>query len=167
MRTRLRERVGAGAECDHRETRADEVEAARRVRVASLGHRDARTHDDDQRDRHVDEERPSPTRSVDEPAAEERTDRARDTAEARPRADGGRAIGLAEAHLDDREAPGREQRGTDTLQDARGHEDLDVRRRAAQQRRGREPDRADEEHLAPAETVTERASEEDQRRERE
>ena len=93
VRTRLRERVCAGAERDHRQARADEVEATRRVRIARLRYRDACAHDDDQRDRHVDEERPTPTRSVDEPAAEERTDRARDTAEARPRADGGARSG--------------------------------------------------------------------------
>ena len=46
-------------------------------------------------------------------------------------------------------------------------EHLDVRRRAAQQRRGREPHGADHEDPAPAEAVAERAAEQDQRRERE
>ena len=46
-------------------------------------------------------------------------------------------------------------------------EHLDVRRGAAQQRRGREPDRADHEDLAPSVAIAERSTEQDQRRERE
>ena len=46
-----------------------------------------RDHDRDDRDRDVDEEHPPPRERVDQPAAEERADRARDAREPRPRAD--------------------------------------------------------------------------------
>ena len=101
------------------------------MRVARLRDRGARADDDERGDRHVDEERPAPARTVDEPAADERSDRAGDAAEARPRADGLGAIVLAEAGLEDRKASRRQQRAADTLQHPRGDEHLDVRRGAA------------------------------------
>ena len=77
------------------------------------------------------QERPPPSRTADERAAHERTDRARRAAEPRPRADGRGAVAAAEARLDDREAARCEQRAADALQDACGDEHLDVRRGTA------------------------------------
>src|SRR5205085_12415713 len=78
-RPRFGERPGGRTEAHHGQARPDEVEAAGRVRVARLRHRRVRARDDDCGDRQVDQERPAPSRSVDEPPAEERADRARDT----------------------------------------------------------------------------------------
>ena len=76
-------------------------------------------------------------------------------------------VTLTEARLQDREAPRREQNATPTpCTTARADEDLDVRRGPAEQRRDREPHRADHEHQAAAEAVAEHAAEEDQRAER-
>jgi len=53
------------------------------------------------------------------------------------------------------------------LEDAGGDQDVDVGRGAADQRCGREPDGPDDEHAATPEAVSERAADQDQRRERE
>ena len=119
----------------------------------------------DRRDRHVEQERPAPSGTADERAAQEGTDRAGRTAESRPRADRRGAVVGAEAGLDDREAARCEERAADTLQDACADEHLDVRRDPANQRRECEPRRADHEDLAAADAVAERAAEQDQRRE--
>ena len=88
-------------------------------------------HDDQHGDRHIEQECPPPPGTVDQPAADERADRAGDAAEPGPRADGLGAIVLAEAGLQDGEAAGREERRTDPLQHARGDEHLDGGRRAS------------------------------------
>ena len=132
-RPRFGERPGGRTEAHHGQACPDEVEAPGRVRVARLRHRRVRARDDDRGDRQVDQERPAPSRTVDEPPAEERADRAGDTAQSRPRPDGCGPVALPEAHLQDREAAGGEQRSSDSLHDTCYHEHLDVRRRTAQQ----------------------------------
>ncbi len=73
---------------------------------------------------------------------------------------------LSERRLEDRQTPGGEQGATDALEGARRHENSDVGREPAQQRRGGEPHDADDEHPSPAETVTRGASEQDERGQR-
>ena len=121
---------------------------------------------DEGSDGHVDEERPPPARSVDEPAADERPDRPDHATQPGPRADGTGAVVAPEARLQDRQAARREQRRADPLEHPGPDEHLDVRRGAAQQRRGGEPHRADHEHPAPAVAVAERTTKEDQRGQR-
>ena len=134
--------------------------------VAGLGDGGPCTDDDDHGDGDVDEERPSPAGPVDEAAADERADRSGDAAETGPRPDCGGPVGLAEACLQDGEAAGREQCATDALQDPSRDEHADARCDAAEQGRGREPQRADEEDPASSEPVAEGPAQQDERRER-
>ena len=85
-------------------------------------------------------------------------------AEPRPRADGtGPALGL-ERTLDHGQAAGRQHRGADALQDAGQDQHGGAGGDPAQQRREREPDRADDEDAPAAVPVAERAAQQDQRR---
>ena len=132
----LGERPRRRAEAHDRERGADEIETARRVRIARFRHRRARADDDERGDGHVDEERPPPARAVDEPPADERTDRAGDAAEARPRARprrrdrSRRKLACRIARL-----PGVSSAAPTPCSTRARDEHFDVRRRAAQQRR--------------------------------
>ena len=119
--------------------------------------------DGDGGDRQVDDEDPAPRHRVDQVATQERSDRGRDPAQARPRADGPAAVLGCERRRDHRQAVGDEERGGDALRAAGGDERAGVGRDRAQQRRRRERDQADLEDLAAAVPVTERAAEHQER----
>ena len=104
---------------------------------------------------------------LDEPAAEERADRAGDAAEAGPGADRPAAVLLPEGRLQDGEAARGQQRAADALQRPGRTSSLERRGERAEQRGGREPDDPDHEDPAAAEPVAERAAEQDQRGQRE
>jgi hypothetical protein len=74
--------------------------------------------------------------------------------------------GGAHAGLDQRQAPGRQQRRPDTLQQPRGDQEPDHRRARAEAGGGGEERDAGEEHTDPAEAVPGRSAEQDQRGER-
>src|SRR5690606_9775566 len=71
-----------------------------------------------------------------------------------------------QAGLQDRQAHRRQQRRTDALQQARHDQHFDRQRQRAQQRRRGEPDRTDDEDPAAPEPVSERTTQQDQRRQR-
>ena len=116
--------------------------------------------------RYVDKEDPPPSRPIDQAAAGERADSRGHRSEPRPRPDGRRSVRLAETGLQDGEAARGEQCRADPLQHPGGDEEADVMGFAAQDRRRREPHRPDHEHLAAAEAVPERATEQDERAQR-
>ena len=118
---RVRPPMIAG-QADHGEDGPADVEPVRCVLVAGLGDVAQADPDHHRGERDVDEEDPPPGRRLDQPPAEERADRGHDPAEPGPRADRGGAVLGGEARLQDREAAGREQRGTDPLQRAGGDE---------------------------------------------
>ena len=156
---------GEQAQPERAEDRAGHVEPRRRLLVAAFRHVAERDDDDQRRERDVDQE-DGPPRPLDEPSAEERADGARDPAEARPGAHRRRAVGPVERGGDEGEAPGCEQRAADALQRPRRDQDLGGGGQAAGERRQREPRHADEEDPLAAEVVAERATEQDQRRQR-
>ena len=83
-------------------------------------------------------------------------------AEAGPGAHGAGPVLGDEGGLDDGQRARREQRSPDALQDPRADQHPDAGREPAQGRGQREPDHADEEHLAAAQPVAERAAEQDE-----
>ncbi len=109
-------------------------------RVARLGHVAVGHEDDEGAERQVDQEDPPPRDRVDQIAAEERPDRRRDAAQARPGADRPGPVLGVKGRLEDREAARCEQRAADALEHARRDQDLDRRRERAQRRGEREPD---------------------------
>jgi hypothetical protein len=123
--------------------------------------------DSDGDERHVDPEHPSPRHGIDEPSTEERTEGGGDAGEPRPRADCPATILWAERGRDDREAPGHEHRGGDPLERPRRDQERDRRRESADGGGGGEADEAEQEHASPSEQVAERASEDEERAERE
>ena len=144
---------------------AGDVEGAPGVRVPRLRHGTG-ADEHERSDRHVDEERPPPARSVDEPPADERSDRPEYAAQPGPSPDGARAVVAPEARLEDRQTARREQRCADTLEDPSRDEHFDARRGAAQQRGEGEPHGADHEDPAAAVPVAERTAEQDERGQR-
>ena len=141
--------------------------ACGRVRVTRLGHGVQRAPDGQRGDRQVDQEGPPPARAVDEPSTHERSESARDATESGPRADGLGPIGQDEDRLQDGQAPGVSRAAPDALEHPCADEHLDVRRRAAQQRRDGEPHGADHEDLAAPVPIAECAAEQDEGGQRE
>ena len=131
----------ARGQAHDRERCADEVEAAAGMWITGLRYGRVGAGDRDCCHRHVDQECPSPSRSVDQTSADERSDRPGDASQSRPRPDGRGSVGLAKARLQDRQTSGRQQGAADALQHPGCDEHLDVRRRSAQQRGHGEPDR--------------------------
>ena len=84
----------------------------------------------------------------------------------RPGTDRPRTVAGRERRLKDGEAARREQRPADSLERPGGHKPPGGRSQGAQQRRGREPDHAREEHAPAAEPITQRTADQDQRRQR-
>ena len=135
--------------------------------VPALGHVARHDHQDDDRDRDVDEEHPTPGSCGDEVPADERTGGGRQAAESRPGTDGPSAIRRAERRLEDGEAGGREQCTADTLEDPGHDQEAGVRGDPAAHRRHGEPDDADGENPPPPQPVAERTAEEQERSQRE
>ena len=107
-----------------------------------------------------------PAHRVDQHAAQERPDQPGDAGQRRPQADRAGAVLVPERGLDEREAARGEQRAADALQGA-GRDELAGGLREPAQQRGRgEPADADDEHLAAAVAVTQRAAEQDERGQR-
>ncbi len=160
------EPVGERTEAGGGEHGAGDVEPGCRLLVAGLRHVPQRDGDDQRGERQVDQE-DQPPAPLHQPAAEERPDRTRDPAEPGPCPDCGRAVRTVERRRDDREAARREQRPADALCRPRGDEQLDVRGEPAGERGQREPDHADDEDPPTSEMVAQRATEQDERGERE
>ncbi len=129
--------VGDAAQGQRGQDRPDHVEAVGGLGVARL--RDPALGDDHGEDGEgqVDQEDPAPVDVLDQRATDERTDRRRDAAEARPRADRLRAAVRLEGALDHRQAAGGQQRGADALEDA--GDDQHQRRSARSRRAGTRP----------------------------
>jgi hypothetical protein len=160
------EAVGERSEGDRAEGGTDEVQLLRRARVRGLRHMSHRDKNHDQREREVDEEHQAPGGDLDEPAAKERPDGAGQTGKPRPGADRTHPVLGGERRLQDRQRPGRQQGGADSLQGPGRDQEADARGEPAQQRRQREPRHADDEDPAPAEAVAKRSAEQDERGER-
>ena len=143
-----------------------DVEPPVRHRVAGLGDVAAGHHHHEDAEREVDQEDRPPRHRIDQIAAQQRPDRGRHAAQARPGADRACTITGPEARLDHREAAGRQQRSADALQQPREDQHLGVRCDRAQQRGGGEHADPDHEDAAAPEAVAQRPAEQDQRRER-
>ena len=141
---------------------AGHVDAAGRALVAGLGHVADGDGDAGRRQREVDEEHQPPRHGVDEPAADERTERGDDPAQARPRPDGSGPVAGPERRRDHGQAPGHQQGRRRALQQAGDDQEVGRRRRRAQRRRRGEPDQADDEHPPAAVEVAERTAEDEQ-----
>src|SRR5581483_8925804 len=89
-------------------------------------------------ERDIQEEDGAPTDVLDEPAAEDGSDRRRDGAETRPRADRASAFCVTERRADDREAPRHEKGRARTLHRACDDEHARRRRETARDRGRRE-----------------------------
>ncbi len=115
LAARLDEPGGQGRETEGDRRRPEQVEMTRRVRIDALGHvPSGEQHESGQRQ--VDEERPPPRRSVDEPSADEGPRRARNAHEPRPRTDRAPSILLADRRRKQGQAARHEQGGSDSLQ---------------------------------------------------
>ena len=134
---------------------------SRRLGYVAVGHEH-----DESANGQVDEEDPPPGHRIDQIAAEKRPDGRGDPAQPRPRADRASPILGMERGLDDREAPRREERAADALEDAGGDQELRARRERAQGRGEGEPDDPDVEDETPAHPVAQRTAQEDEGRER-
>ena len=130
----------------------------------SLGHVPGGDGHHRRRHRQVDEEHQPPAvwHRADQQPAEERARRGGHAAKTGPGADRGPAVVLGEGRLQDGQAARGQQRPADALQGPRRDEHRDVRGQPAQQRRDREPDGADHEHLPPPVAVPERPAEQQQ-----
>jgi hypothetical protein len=106
------------------------------------------------------------TARLDQPPAEGRSDGARDGRQRGPHADGAAAFLRREGGAEHREARGHEQRGPNSLHGPRGDEGNRTGRESATERSDGERRRADGEESLPAEAVSERASDENQRGEK-
>ena len=162
----LDEGVRRAAEGERREDRPPPVEVARGVRVTRLGDVPQRDQHRDRGERQVDQEDPAPARVVDQRTADERADRRRDPAQPGPRADRRCPVLGRERALDHCQASGGEQGAADPLQHPGRDQDLGVGRQSAERGGRGEPDHPDHEDPPPAEAVPERATEQDQARQR-
>ena len=135
--------------------------------VATLGHVTGRDPDRRSRDGKVDEEHEPPRDGVDQPPAEERSDRGGHAPEPRPRSDGAAPVGGIERRRHDRQAVGNDQGGRRALDAARGDQRTRVRCDRAHHGRDREGAQPDHEDPASAVAVTERTAQHEQRAERE
>ncbi len=118
----------------------------------------------DDRDGQVDQEDqpPAPRGHTHQHAAEDRPERGGDAAESRPRADRRRPVLLAERRLQDRQRPGRQQRGAGPLESTHRDQHFGSGRQRTAHGGGGEPQDADHEDPPPAHPVTERAAEQEQ-----
>ncbi len=146
---------------------AGQVEPRPVVGLATLRHVPHRERDRDGGDRHVDEEHPPPRDGVDEPAAEERTDRRRDPRQARPGPHRPTPVLAPHDGVDERQAAGHQQRPTQTLDQPRRDQREPGRRQAAAEGRHGEQHEPGHEHPATPVPVTERATQQEQRGQRE
>ena len=141
---------------------AEHVEVTRSGRVEALRHM-ANGDEHQDAERHVDEERPSPRRGVDQPSPDERPRRAGDAGKTGPRADGARSVGLADGGGEQREAARHQQRGACALHRASSDECSAGGRGAAQRGRDGEADHPDGEHAPAPVAITQRAAEQEER----
>ena len=136
-----------------RQRAAGDVDVAGRLRVARF--RDVAERDPDHcnRDRRIDQEDQPPGDCGDEESADKGSERGRHASKTRPGPDDAPALARRERRLEDREAPRSEQRAADTLERACGDQELDARRRRADQRGNGEPCDADHEQTAASKSV--------------
>ena len=146
----LNERPGHSGQPHDSQHRAGDVDAADGGGIARLGNVADRHGNHRDRQRHVDQEDQTPRPHADEPPADKRPDRRGDSGQPRPCADRSSAVTGCERGLKDREAAWREQRASDALERAGGHECLGRGREAAEQRRGSEPHDSEQEDPADA-----------------
>jgi hypothetical protein len=124
-------------------------------------------HDDGDRYRQVDEEDKPPGHRADQPPAEKRPDRGGHAAKTRPGANRLRAVLGGERRLQDRQAPGGQQRGPGPLHRPGPDEEPGIRRQPAGEGGEGEPHRADDEDPAPAVHVAKGTAEQQQAGQRE
>ena len=162
---------------DQREHRSSETrgaeQGAHHVHAAPVGcaRLTRRDREPDQRHAHydqreVDEEDPAPRCEREQLATRQRPEHAGNRAPRRPAADRRAALLLGERVDDHRESTRRQQRAGDPLDDARGDQRPDRGRERARQRGQAEAANAELEDAPLAEDITERASEQDQRTQR-
>ena len=144
-----------------------QIEAARARRVPGLRHVANRGHGDETPERKVDEEDRAPRHRVGQVPADGGADRARDRAQARPRADRPGAVIGMKHRLDDREAPRCKEGPANPLDEPGKDEQPDRRGGRAKRRRRDEDNHPQDEHAPSAVDVAERAAYQDERRERE
>ncbi len=159
----LRQGPGQRREGGHGEHRPDAVEHRRPGGHGDLGD-PPRRHQGGAEERKAEQEGPPPPGPVDHDAAHERTDGAGQAAEAGPGAHRPAAVVAHEHGLQQGERGRREEGGAHPLQRPRRDEELDVGGEPARGRGDGEPDRADDEHPAPAPAVAGGAAEQDERR---
>ena len=147
--------------------RAERVEGLRLALLAALLQQARREERRDDADRHVDPQDPFPAEVLGQDAAEQHAGGAAGARDRAPDAQRLVALGaLGERVRDHRQRRGRQQRGAEALQRARGDELRLTRRQAAEQRREREQDEPDHEEPAAAEQVGHPAAEEQKAAER-
>ncbi len=118
-------------------------------------------------DREVQEERPAPREVLDQPAAEDGPEGGGDRAGGRPRPDGEPSLLFGERRAQDGEAARHEERRTHALHRARDHElPHTARQPAGAGRRGEEHDPARID-ATPAEPISQRAADQQERGEKE
>ncbi len=161
------ERVDEETEPERRQRRAGQIEASRRLRIARLADPARRQHDDQRRDRDVEEEDPAPGGVRGDPAARHRPDRRRDGAPGRPGADGGAALFGGKTGADERQASRHEERRARALNGPGGDEEPDPRRGATGRRGEREHHHPRREDGPPPQPIAERAADQNQRRQQE
>jgi hypothetical protein len=136
------------------------------LRVARLTHEAERQHEGGDADRQVDPEDRRPVEEADQQTADDRPGSEADPRCGRPDADCGRAPLLGERIDQDRERERCHQRGTDALQSAEGDQVGVVGRERACAGEHRERGQADEEDALAPVPISQRAADEDERRER-
>ena len=119
-----------------------------------------REHDE----RHVDKEQGAPAGDLDEHATDRWPERRQRRRRGGPQAECAGPGGAFERVGDDRERAWDEQRAGDALEEPPEHEQLHVRREAAEHRRDPEPNQPDDEYPAPPIDVAERPGEHEERR---
>ena len=134
--------------------------------IGAFGDEEPAEQDRARRDRHVQQEDERPARPVDQPATEQRRNRAGDRPRRRPAADRAAARLAGEGGAQDGEAVRQQHRRAEPLQRPGAKEDVEARRRRAEQGgEGEEQDAAEQHLLAPVK-IARRAAGQQQRRER-
>src|SRR5262245_39067918 len=124
-------------------------------RILRLLHVSRRQHDDNDRQRNVDEENRAPADMFDEPPTKHWSERRRDRAEPRPRSDCSASLFSVKRRGDDRETPRDQERSPDSLNRASDDQYEGVGCQSAQYRRHREQSDAGKKHFASAELIAE------------
>ncbi len=158
----LEQREDDAAQAEDGEGRAGPIDPRRARRVAALVDETQRQRERDQGEGKVQKEHRAPADVFDQPAAADRTDRGRDRAEARPRADRAASFGLVEGGADDRQAAGHEEGGAHALHGAAGNQHRRRGRHAAGHGGEGEEDQAGEEDPLAAELIAERSADQDE-----